>query len=103
LGGGTFGRRFLALCEGTLTYPLVHPISWLPGSHDDSQPFDHHLLFRRLGASFWIVGGIENPGVPFRELAAFHREINLNEIDGNPRFSGGINKQLSNEYPHKII
>ena len=56
LGGGTFGRRLLALCVGTLTYFLVRPISWLPGSHDDPQPFDLHLLFlSRIGSLFGLT------------------------------------------------
>jgi hypothetical protein len=102
-GGGTFGHRLQALCEGTLAYSLICPTSWLIGPQDDPQPFDHHLLFRRLGASFCIVGGIENPGVPFRELAAFHRGINHNEFGDNPRVPGWINKLLSDEYQNNII
>jgi hypothetical protein len=41
--------------------------------------------------------------MPFRELAAFNREINHDEFGDNPRVSGWIKKQLSDEYHNNII
>jgi hypothetical protein len=66
-----------------------HFTSWSAHIVASWQSFDHHLLFRRLGASFWIAGGIENSGVPFRELAAFPRGINHNEFGDTQEFLAG--------------
>ena len=55
------GRRDLraptsGLVCGHPYLPPGPPQSWLPGPHDDPQPFDHHLLFRRLGRHFGLAG-----------------------------------------------
>jgi hypothetical protein len=56
-----------------------------------------------VGEGFWAGRGIDDLAQHSRRAAAFHREIIHNEFGGNPRVTGGINKQLSDEYQNIFI
>ena len=56
-----------------------------------------------VGEGFWAGRGIDDLAQHSSRAAAFHREIIHNELGGNPRVPGGINKQLPYEYHNNII